>query len=117
MEHQEAECNIVLAGGKLKLKFCIMCLHFSWFWYFMLLLWKVYSFSIEDELSVCPLFNKCYKKLIMTSGLPATSSLKRLEYDLLSVSVLGLLLAHSGKAKDRHYNKAACLHTVPSSWA
>lgn len=83
----------------------------------MLLLWKAYSSSSEDELSVCPLFNKCYKKLIVTSGLPATSSLKRLEYDLSSVWVLGRLLAHSGKAKDRHYEKAAHLHTVPSSWA
>lgn len=72
------------------------------------------TLSIEDELSVCHLFNKCYKKLIVISGLPATSSLKRLEYGLSSVWVLDLVLAHSGKAKAKHYKKVAFLHAVPS---
>lgn len=62
MEHKETECNIVLAGGKLKLQFCIVCLL-----YYLVLVVDVafvesLLFQYEDELSICPLFNKCYEK-------------------------------------------------------
>lgn len=52
----------MLAGGKLKLQFCIVCLL-----YYLVLVVDVafvesLLFQYEDELSICPLFNKCYEK-------------------------------------------------------